>query len=90
MAEGLLIVYAILTAAGYLLMAADKRKAQKSQWRISEKTLWLVSLAGGAWGSLLGMYHIRHKTKHASFKYGMPLLSAGHFALAVYLFGIIL
>ncbi|AZB44925.1 DUF1294 domain-containing protein [Bacillus sp. FJAT-42376] len=87
--KALLFFYAVLTAAGYILMAADKRKAQKGQWRISERTLWLVSAAGGAWGSLIGMYSVRHKTKHAAFKYGMPLLAAGHAVLAVYLLGLI-
>ncbi|KZZ85926.1 DUF1294 domain-containing protein [Bacillus sp. SJS] len=89
MIGALVIFYAGLTAAGYMIMAADKRKAERGQWRISERTLWLVSFAGGAWGSLLGMYKVRHKTKHPGFKYGMPLLAAGHAVLAIYLAGML-
>ena len=59
---------------GVYVMWEDKRRAKKKVWRISEKTLFLVALFGGAFGTTYGMYQFRHKTKHWYFKYGMPLL----------------
>lgn len=58
----------------FVLMGIDKRKAEKKKFRIPERTLWAVSLLGGALGSLIGMNYFRHKTKHKSFKIGIPLL----------------
>ena len=64
----------ILNIAGYLSMWLDKRKAQKGKWRIPEKTLFLIAILGGSIGSIAGMYHFRHKTKHKSFVIGMPVI----------------
>lgn len=55
-------------------MGIDKRKAQKGKWRIPEKSLFLIALALGSVGSILGMYTFRHKTRHKSFVIGMPLI----------------
>ena len=57
-------------------MLADKHKAKKKLWRISEATLMTVAAFGGSVGSLLGMYTVRHKTKHPKFTIGIPLLLA--------------
>lgn len=64
----------ILTITGYLSMWLDKRKAQKGKWRIPEKTLFFIAILGGSIGSIAGMYHFRHKTKHKRFVIGMPLI----------------
>lgn len=73
----LLIIYLItINAAGFLIMLIDKKKAIRHQWRIPEKTLFLIALMGGSAGSILGMYTFRHKTKHMSFVIGMPLILA--------------
>ena len=37
------------------MMGADKKKAKRGQWRIPEKTLFLVAICGGAVGGTLGM-----------------------------------
>lgn len=55
-------------------MGIDKRKAIKGAFRIPEATLFIVALIGGSIGSILGMYTFRHKTRHASFVYGMPAI----------------
>ncbi|MDF2613457.1 MAG: hypothetical protein K0S71_1243 [Clostridia bacterium] len=55
-------------------MGEDKKRAVKRQYRLSEKTLFLIALLGGGLGSILGMYVFRHKTKHWYFKIGMPLI----------------
>jgi uncharacterized membrane protein YsdA (DUF1294 family) len=74
-----LIAYLILVnAAGFLLMLADKRKAQKNQWRIPETTLLLTALLGGSLGTVMGMRLFRHKTRHLHFSLGLPVLLALH------------
>ncbi|GGF06426.1 hypothetical protein GCM10010954_01000 [Halobacillus andaensis] len=60
----------------FILMGFDKRQAVKRNRRISEKNLWLIAWIGGAAGGYLGMEIFRHKTKHRSFKVGMPVLIA--------------
>ncbi|MEG7333665.1 DUF1294 domain-containing protein [Bacillus sp. 0102A] len=68
-------VYLVLiNLCGFWVMGADKRKAQQHKWRISEDRLWLIAIVFGAFGVWLGMQTFRHKTKHVSFKYGVPLL----------------
>lgn len=71
----LLLYYVLLiNILGILFMFLDKRKAMKKKWRISENTLMLIALIGGALGILIGMYSFRHKTKHKKFILGVPVL----------------
>ena len=64
----------VMTIIGFLSMYIDKRKAIKHQWRIPEKTLFIIALLGGSIGSNLGMKICRHKTKHWYFVIGMPVI----------------
>nr|WP_263325586.1 DUF1294 domain-containing protein [Neobacillus sp. Marseille-Q6967] len=66
---------------GLVMMGIDKSRAKKHQYRISEKTLWMAAVFGGAIGTTLGMQFFRHKTKHLSFKYGFPFLALVQIAL---------
>ncbi|GHH97252.1 DUF1294 domain-containing protein [Neobacillus kokaensis] len=65
----------IMNIAGFWIMGEDKSRAKKHQYRISERTLWLVALFGGAVGTSAGMQFFRHKTKHFGFKIGFPILA---------------
>lgn len=58
----------------FTLMSIDKQKAKLNQWRISEKTLFILALIGGSIGGILGMYTFRHKTKHLKFTLGFPAI----------------
>ena len=58
----------------FFLFGVDKYKARKKKWRISETTLWTVSILGGSLGAWLGMQIFRHKTKHKTFVIGIPVL----------------
>ena len=60
--------------AAFVLMGADKRKARRGAWRISERALFLPALLGGALGGVLGMRTFHHKTRHWYFRWGFPLL----------------
>jgi uncharacterized membrane protein YsdA (DUF1294 family) len=53
---------------GAIAMGLDKGKAQSHERRISERTLFLISLAGGFWGVLLGSGIAHHKTSKVSFQ----------------------
>lgn len=72
----MVLMYAVLiNFVAYTVMKADKKKARQNKRRTSERTLWLLALIGGAPGSWVAMQTHRHKTKHASFTYGMPVLA---------------
>lgn len=82
-----LLYLLIINAVGFLLMLVDKYKAKKKLWRIPEATLMGVAAMGGSIGSLIGMYTVRHKTKHLKFTIGIPLILAVQVVLAaMYLF----
>lgn len=73
----LLLLYLLLiNAAGFVLMLVDKFKARKNLWRIPEATLLGVAAIGGSVGALIGMYTVRHKTRHLKFTLGIPLILA--------------
>lgn len=69
----LLLYLAGMSLLAFLLCGIDKRKARKKRWRIPEKTLFLVSGLGGAFGFLLGMFLFHHKTRHWTFRILIPL-----------------
>lgn len=69
-----LFILLIINLYGIFLMGFDKSKAKKGQYRISERTLWIVAICGGAVGTTIGMNVFRHKTKHKAFQIGMPFL----------------
>ncbi len=74
MTKLILLYLLIVNALAFLLMLADKRKAQKKLWRIPESTLLLSAAIGGSIGALAGMYTFRHKTKHLKFTLGVPAI----------------
>ena len=71
----LLIVLLIINLLAFVLYGVDKSRAKRGAWRISEKTLLLVALLGGAFGALAGMLFFRHKTRHTVFRIGLPLMA---------------
>lgn len=82
----LFIVYlVIMNIAGYATMGIDKARAKKGAWRIPEATLFWIAILGGSLGSIFGMQHFRHKTKHWYFTFGMPVIFFIQLALAVLL-----
>lgn len=52
----------------------DKIRAKRGGERTPEKTLLLISAFGGSLAMLLTMFIIRHKTKHAKFMAGIPII----------------
>lgn len=86
MKEIILLYLLIINAIAFLLMLADKYKARKNLWRIPEATLMTSAVLGGSIGALLGMYLVRHKTKHPKFTVGIPLILVAQLALCVFVY----
>ena len=85
MKELILLYLLIINAIAFLLMLVDKYKARKNLWRIPEATLMTSALLGGSIGALIGMYTVRHKTKHLKFTLGIPLILIAQVALSIFL-----
>ena len=81
----ILLYLLIINALALLLMLADKRMAEKKQWRIPESTLLTAAAFGGCIGALIGMYRFRHKTRHLKFTLGVPAILMAQIALVVFL-----
>lgn len=71
--EKLLFVYIfIISVVTVILTVYDKRAAKNGRFRISEATLILCGIFGGALAELVTMLIIRHKTRHIKFMLGLP------------------
>ena len=85
---GQLLIYSILiywvaiNIVTFALFGIDKRRAQRSKWRIEESTLLLWAAFGGSVGALLGMKVWHHKTLHRKFTWGVPAILIAQAALA--------
>ena len=64
----------IINIIAIILTLYDKRAAKKRSWRIKKRTLLFVSALGGSVAMLFTMLIIRHKTKHAKFIAGIPVI----------------
>lgn len=83
----ILIFYlVIINVFTFFLYGVDKRKAQRSRWRIPESVLLGMAAIGGSVGAWLGMQVWRHKTQHAKFRYGVPIILIAQVALLVWIF----
>ena len=63
----------------------DKWQAVRGGWRISEAALLWAAVFGGSIGAWLGVVVFHHKTLHASFRYGVPLILLAQVALAAWI-----
>ena len=69
-----MLYFMIINLVGFVMMCVDKQLAIHRKNRVPEKVLFLIAIIGGSFGSILGMYAFRHKTKHVSFVIGMPVI----------------
>ena len=70
----------------FVLYGVDKKRAVARQWRIPEAVLLGMSLLGGCAGAFLAMQIFRHKTRHALFSMGVPIMILIHGCLVVFMF----
>lgn len=87
----LLIIYIlIINIIGFIICRIDKIRSKKKEWRIAEKTFFIIAALGGAIGVYSGMYFFRHKTKHWYFVVGIPVIFIAELTLAIFLMKYIL
>lgn len=67
MNEFAIAFFTTLNIGSFIYFGLDKRKAQKRQHRISEKSLLIMTVFGGTFGSILGMLLFKHKIAKRSF-----------------------
>jgi len=72
--------YASMSLLAFLLYAADKRRAARREWRISEATLHLVELLGGWPGAAVAQQVLRHKRQKRGYMLVFWLIVAAHAA----------
>ncbi|MBQ6209273.1 MAG: DUF1294 domain-containing protein [Prevotella sp.] len=68
------IYLVVINVVTFFMFGIDKWKAKRSKWRIREAALLGLAVLGGSIGAWLGMKVWHHKTQHAKFKYGIPLI----------------
>ena len=73
----------IISIIAIVMTTLDKKYAEKGGWRISERSLFLVAILGGALAMYITMKIIRHKTQHKRFMIGLPIIIAVHILLIV-------
>ena len=72
--EAIVIYLAAINVITFIMFGADKARAVKGKWRISEAALILAALLGGSIGALAGMRIFHHKTRHRKFTVGIPVI----------------
>lgn len=80
----MLILWALMSLITLMLYKIDKTRAQKNKWRIKEATLLAFPWAFGFIGAILGLYVLRHKTKHWYFVANTILTTLVHIGLLVF------
>ena len=84
--DGIILYLIVINVVAFLAFGLDKLKAKADAWRIPEKTLFLLAIAGGSIGGILGMKLFRHKTKHWYFAIGIPVIALLQLALAIFVY----
>ena len=83
--EIVLIYLVVINVVTFVVYGIDKYKAVRSKWRIPENTLIGLAVIGGSVGAWLGMKFWHHKTLHAKFRFGIPIILIAQVALAWWL-----
>lgn len=75
-----------INLAAAVLTVIDKSRAKRGKWRISENTLLLTGLLGGALAMYVTMRCIHHKTRKKKFMLGLPAEILLHAAVGAILY----
>jgi uncharacterized membrane protein YsdA (DUF1294 family)/cold shock CspA family protein len=83
------LLYLIAGIASFLFYQADKRAAEKREWREPERRLHLLDLTFGIIGGLLAQHVLRHKTYKPGFVTITALITSLHvLTLGLIMFGV--
>lgn len=66
--KALLAWYLVIGVVTFFVYAKDKRATINGNWRVPEKTLHILSVAGGWLGALIAQDKLRHKTQKQPFR----------------------
>ena len=77
----LIYMFGVMGGITFLFWGFDKYRARTHQWRVPERWLFALTLAGGSLGALAGMVFFRHKIRKTYFW----ILVLGSIALHSYL-----
>lgn len=75
----------IITAISVVVTVLDKIAARRHAMRVPEIVLLLLAAMGGSVGMFFTMLIIRHKTQHAKFMIGIPVIFVLQIALLLFL-----
>ena len=70
----IIIYFVAISLFAVAVTIHDKNAARRGSWRVKESTLLIVSALGGSVAMFSTMRIIRHKTKHAKFMVGIPVI----------------
>jgi uncharacterized membrane protein YsdA (DUF1294 family) len=76
-----------LSVVTFALYGLDKRRAIAGGWRVPERVLHGLTLAGGVPGGWVGRAIFRHKTRHLSFLIVLICATLLHAFIAWWLIG---
>ena len=72
-----------INAAAFTAFVIDKRRAQAGEYRIPERTLLMLAMAGGTPGSIAAQRLLRHKTRKEPFRSYLLLIAAAQVAVGI-------
>ena len=70
-----------INAAAFGAFAIDKGRAERGQWRISERTLLMLAAAGGTSGAMAAQQLLHHKTSKGPFVTALWLVGAAQMVM---------
>lgn len=76
---------AFINIFAVVITVADKKRAERRKWRVSEAMLLFVSAVGGGVSMYVTMRLIHHKTRKLKFMLGIPIIVAFELILVLYL-----
>lgn len=83
--KAVLIYLAVISLAAVVVCVYDKLISKKGrvELRVPERTLLTLSVIGGSLAMYITMQIVHHKTKHAKFMIGLPIMIIIQATLAV-------
>jgi uncharacterized membrane protein YsdA (DUF1294 family) len=82
----IIIIYGIvINLIAFAMYGIDKLQARRGGRRTPERTLLILSAIGGSMGAIIAMQLLRHKTQHAWFHYGVPVMLLTHAIVITYI-----
>lgn len=76
----------VINFLAWMIYGVDKWRAKSGKWRIPERTLLLLALAGGSLGALAAMLMFRHKTRKPKFVISVPVMFVAHCVIIALLY----